>query len=320
MSKKSGMNDDEWLKTVAQAKPGGGYQAADVHLNKPPGKASVNVSLEQMLDNLDTKKGGAGEGIEIPLSHLVEVAGRKRYLTPEQYQELRDNLAKHPLTHQILVRPPINGKYEVVAGHNRIQAYRELGRETIPALVRSMDDDQAILAAFYSNMLSHSLPDYEKFKGFQHLAARFKKSQLDMAKESGMSQATMSRIFAFEKLPPAVLDLLDSTPNKELLACAAAAKLAALVEQGRGKKVVEAVQKLVAGDFGPAGQGAAVAYASQKDESKPERQAIEIRQGKKNWCKVIRTPKDLRLSFINESALDQKLVDEVVAFLKTKAE
>ena len=209
--------------------------------------------------------------------------------------------------------------YEVVAGHNRIQAFQELGRTSISTIVMAMDDDRANLSAFYSNLLAPSLPDYEKFKGFQVLAARFKKSQQEMAKEAGMSKSSLSKIFAYEKLPIAVLELLDNATDKGILGSEAASKLAGLTEQGRGKRVVEAVQKLITEKIG---QGAAVAYASQSEVAKPDRpEPIDIAFGKqKKWCSITRTAKDVRLSFAKDESVDEQLVTDLVAFLKARTQ
>src|SRR5579875_2915561 len=66
--------------------------------------------------------------LDVPLDALVEVPGRRRKLTSEQFQELKSNLAQHALATPILVRSVADGRYEIVAGHNRVAAYRELGR------------------------------------------------------------------------------------------------------------------------------------------------------------------------------------------------
>src|SRR6478609_7953555 len=69
--------------------------------------------------------------LEVSLDSLVEVNGRRRKLTQEQFQELKNNLAQHALATPILVRALPDGRFEIVAGHNRVAAYRELGRSTI---------------------------------------------------------------------------------------------------------------------------------------------------------------------------------------------
>lgn len=91
--------------------------------------------------------------LEVPLDSLVEVSSRRRKLTAEQFQELKSNLAQHALATPILVRALPDSKYEIVAGHNRVAAYRELGRSTIRANVASIEEGEIEFVAFFSNLL-----------------------------------------------------------------------------------------------------------------------------------------------------------------------
>lgn len=96
--------------------------------------------------------------LEVPLDALVEVHGRRRKLTSEQFQELKSNLAQHALATPILVRALAGDRYEIVAGHNRVAAYRELGRSTIRANVASIEEGRSSSQRSFPTCFRRLLP------------------------------------------------------------------------------------------------------------------------------------------------------------------
>ena len=110
----------------AQARP------ADSEPRTSPGRLmdaqnrinSAQARIKELEAQLEDKA-----ALEVSLDSLIEVSGRRRKLTPEQFQELKNNLAQHALATPILVRTLPGDRFEIVAGHNRVAAYRELGRK-----------------------------------------------------------------------------------------------------------------------------------------------------------------------------------------------
>ena len=127
---------------------------------------------------------------QVRIADLNIVEGRKRQLSEQEFSELKTNLAAFPLITPITIRALPKGGYELVSGHNRVEAYKQLGRTDIDANVIELQDEQVLPAAFYSNLLSPALPDYEKYLGFKQLQRETGKTQAELAKESGVSDAT----------------------------------------------------------------------------------------------------------------------------------
>jgi len=73
---------------------------------------------------------------EVDLSDLVEVEGRRRVLSQQEYAELKANIQHNKLTTPVTVRPLGGGKYEIVSGHNRVSIFKEMGLKSIPAFIR----------------------------------------------------------------------------------------------------------------------------------------------------------------------------------------
>jgi ParB family chromosome partitioning protein len=70
----------------------------------------------------------------------------------DKMNELVESVKQHGILMPILVRPRSEGGYEIISGHNRAEAASIAGMDDIPANVREMDDDQAILAMVDSNL------------------------------------------------------------------------------------------------------------------------------------------------------------------------
>lgn len=252
---------------------------------------------------------------ELPLVDLHEVPGRKRHLTVEQITELKANLAVNPLTSPIAVRRREAGGYEIIAGHNRVHVYRELGRTKILSVVLEMTEDEAERSAFYSNLLSPALPDFEKFMGLRARMEHGKLTQEQVAKEAGVSQQSVSLLLSFSGLPKAAISILDAAADKGLLGASAAAKLAQIAKKGKESRVVEAVRQLADRKLS---QIAAVGFADSEEKIKPQAAApLIIRSGKKSFCSIRRAGKDLRFTFTEP--VNDELFNELKKLLENHA-
>lgn len=87
----------------------------------------------------------------------------------EKMQEMVESVTEHGILMPILVRPIDSGEgYEIISGHNRVEACRRAGIKTIPATIREMDDDTATILMVDSNLRQRDklLPS-EKAKAYQ---------------------------------------------------------------------------------------------------------------------------------------------------------
>lgn len=224
---------------------------------------------------------------QIALKDLHEVPGRRRKLTEEAFTELRENLRNNELVTPITVRRREEGGFEIVSGHNRVAAYRELGRTDIPAFVRDTDAEQANLNAFYANLLQPTLSDFEKYLGFKRRQIATGMTQKALAAEAGLPEQTVSSIYSFDRLPDEAKELLAEQPHR--LGGNAATKLAQAASLGKSSQVVEAVRKLVADESFT--QNHAVAYVNENQAPKenPFLPAV-IKQGKTKFGTVQARP------------------------------
>ena len=115
--------------------------------------------------------------MELPLMDLsASPKNAFRRLDEETYSELKASLQASGLVYPIIVRPkdsiqsyPINGAYEILAGHNRVRAAKELGWETIKANIVRVDDVEAVRIINDSNLQRTGVTELEKAWAYRQL-------------------------------------------------------------------------------------------------------------------------------------------------------
>ena len=79
-------------------------------------------------------------------------------------EELKDSVKENGLLEPIIVRSFSAGTFEIISGHRRVEACKELGIQTVPAIVRDMPKDEAVIAMVDSNLQrEHLLPSEKNF-------------------------------------------------------------------------------------------------------------------------------------------------------------
>ena len=136
-------------------------------------KSSASEVSFRPLDDLFEPTDGSGEKpllTELPVDTLVpfEKHPFKEY-PEEKMQEMVESVSEYGVLMPILVRPHKSGEgYEIISGHNRVEACKRAGITRIPATVRELDDDTAVILMVDSNLRQRDklLPS-EKAKAYQ---------------------------------------------------------------------------------------------------------------------------------------------------------
>lgn len=267
---------------------------------------SAEAANEQLRRKVDAQP------TEVDLELLDEKPGRKRRLTPDQFEELKENLRNNPLVHPVAVKRLANGRFEIVSGHNRVDAFRALGRHAIPVVVVDIEDEILDRTAFYANLLQPSLPDFEKYLGFSREKEKSGATQKELAKVAGVPESTVSMLFAFESLPERARELIEDRPAGIGMNCAA--ELAKLSREGASERVVEAVELLLSGKLT---QKEAVTYATRKATAPTALAAavapVKIKAGRVEFCRYVARGATLRIDFKGE--IDRAESEERIAAL-----
>jgi ParB family chromosome partitioning protein len=256
---------------------------------------SQQAEIEKLKRALEQRAPG-----KIPLDKLHEIPGRRRRLTSAEYAELKANLTTYPLAQPITVRERSDGEYDIVAGHNRASIYRELGRTEIDGIVLDIDISMVEYAAFFSNLLSPTLSDFEKFWGFKSLQDSTGITKEELAKAAGISDSHVGRIMKFDLLPDESKDLLATRPER--LGSNAAEQMAKAVAEGREDKVKAAIERLVRDESFTQAQAVATTKADRTPRERNE--PMIIRRGARKVCQISARNGVVGVSFSGSAADD----------------
>ncbi len=163
---------------------------------------------------------------ELPVDLLVPFTEHPfRPYSGEQLWELVRSIEENGVLTPILVRPAKDGqRYEIISGHNRVNAARRAGLNTIPATVRELDDDAATLAMVESNLRQREqlLPSEKAFAYKMQMDAlkhqgKATSSQFEtklrsdevIAQSSKESRATVQRFIRLTNLITPLLNMVD---------------------------------------------------------------------------------------------------------------
>lgn len=86
----------------------------------------------------------------------------------DEMKELKESIERIGLQNPVIVRPINDEKYEILAGHNRVQAFKELGKEQIPVVIKDVDDDTAQMIMIDTNIVQRQkLTPMERAKAYK---------------------------------------------------------------------------------------------------------------------------------------------------------
>ena len=205
------------------------------------GSNIILPSLDNLFSSEQERQDAKLEKIQIlPLSELHPFEGHPfQVRDDEEMDKMVDSVKEYGVMTPAIVRPRRDGGYEIVAGHRRCHASQRAGVDTMPCIVRDMDDDTAIILMVDSNcQREHILPSekakaYEmKLEAIRRKAGRPSKNNLSQvgtnfradevgAQGAGESRNQVQRFIRLNKLTPDLMQLVDdgrlkTTPAVEL--------------------------------------------------------------------------------------------------------
>jgi len=152
---------------------------------------------------------GDSELAELPLGSIVPNPHQPRgRMDDEALTELADSIAALGVLQPILVRPLEDGTFELIAGERRWRAARRAGLDTIPAIVRSVDDLASVAQALVENLQRQDLNALEEAAAFQQLIEDFGLAHEEVAQRVGKSRSTISNTLRLLQLPPSIQHLV----------------------------------------------------------------------------------------------------------------
>ena len=195
-------------------------------------KNSLNVSLKRADDIFSTEESRQEQQREqvqqIPIGELFPFKNHPfKVLDDESMQRTVESVEQYGVLSPLIARPRPEGGYEIISGHRRQHAAQLAGLETLPVIVRQMDDDAAVLLMVDSNLQRENILPSErafaykmKLEAIKNQGARsdltsgqiVQKSKLSIervAEDAGEGYKTVQRFIRLTNLIPELLDMVD---------------------------------------------------------------------------------------------------------------
>ena len=195
-------------------------------------KNSLNVSLKGADDIFSTEESRQEQQREqvqqIPIGELFPFKNHPfKVLDDESMQRTVESVEQYGVLSPLIARPRPEGGYEIISGHRRQHAAQLAGLDTLPVIVRNMDDDAAVLLMVDSNLQRENILPSErafaykmKLEAIKNQGARsdltsgqiVQKSKLSIervAEDAGEGYKTVQRFIRLTNLIPELLDMVD---------------------------------------------------------------------------------------------------------------
>lgn len=153
----------------------------------------------------------SGRPSDIPVGQIDRNPWQTRtHFEEKELAELADSISANGVVQPILVRPLPNGRFQLIAGERRWLASQRAGKETIPAILRQVSDQQAMEITIVENLQRTDLNPMEQARAYERLAHEFKMTQEQMAKRTGKERASVANFLRLLRLPVEVQGKVES--------------------------------------------------------------------------------------------------------------
>jgi len=197
--------------------------------------ARDSIKLASVDDLFTTEESRAEEQrekvLDIPLSEISDFPNHPfKVKADEAMLEMADSVKQYGVLVPGLVRPKVDGGYEMVAGHRRKKASELAGKENMPCIVRELDNDQATIIMVDSNLQRESISPSEKAFAYKMKLEAMKRQAGRPSKENstqvgqdlrgkysveilgeqvGESRNQIQRYIRLTELIPSMLEMVD---------------------------------------------------------------------------------------------------------------
>ena len=195
-------------------------------------KSGLNVALKGLDDLFSTEENRQEEQREqvqqIPIDELHPFTNHPfKVLDDEAMTRTVESIAQYGVLAPLIARPRPDGDYEIISGHRRQYAAKLAGLDTLPVIVRNMDDDAAVILMVDSNLQREHILPSERALAYKmkldamrrtsgrpskenprQLVGNFETADV-VGKESGESGRQVQRFIRLTNLVPELLDMVD---------------------------------------------------------------------------------------------------------------
>lgn len=155
-------------------------------------------------------KGVEEESIKkIPLGKIIPGRYQPRIkITRANLQELIDSIKEKGIIEPIIVRPA-GEKFEIISGHRRFYAAKELSFKEIPCIVKEVDDEEALEISLIENIQREDLNPVEVARAYKILNEKFGLTHEEIARRVGKTRSSVTNTLRILSLPPEIISAIE---------------------------------------------------------------------------------------------------------------
>ena len=154
------------------------------------------------------------DNLYLPISQIEPYANQpRRHFDEEALQDLADSIREHGIIQPLTVRRLSSGYYQIIAGERRWRASKQAGLHTIPAYIRTADDENVMEMALIENIQREDLNSVEIALAYQHLIEQYNLTQEKLSERIGKNRSTITNYLRLLRLPAPIQMALQ---NKDI--------------------------------------------------------------------------------------------------------
>ena len=177
-------------------------------------KFALGRGLDALISTEEVKTSGSSSINEIELSKIsVNPNQPRREFDPVAWQELADSIAEIGIIQPITLRQLSEDSYQIIAGERRYRASIQAGLRSVPAYIRTADDENVMEMALIENIQREDLNSLEIALAYQHLLEQYGLTQERLSERVGKKRTTIANYLRLLKLPALIRVALK---NKEI--------------------------------------------------------------------------------------------------------
>lgn len=163
---------------------------------------ALGRGLDALLSMDEVKTEGSSSINEIELAKIsVNPNQPRREFDETALQELADSIAEIGIIQPITLRKISDDEYQIIAGERRYRASIKAGLQTIPAYIRTADDENMMEMALIENIQREDLNAVEIALAYQHLLEQYELTQERLSERIGKNRTTIANYLRLLKLP-----------------------------------------------------------------------------------------------------------------------
>lgn len=175
---------------------------------------ALGRGLDALISTNDVQTEGSSTINEIDVARIVPNPNQpRREFDEESLQELAGSIAEIGIVQPITLRKMDDGTFQIIAGERRWRASKQAGLRTIPAYIRTADDENMMEMALIENIQREDLNAVEIALAYQHLIEQYGLTQEKLSERIGKNRTTITNYLRLLRLPAPIQMALQ---NKEI--------------------------------------------------------------------------------------------------------